>query len=795
MGRRWAVVRALCGVLVPAPVVAWALSGDDAAGRAAWSAGAATAGLFGVLALWAWRARPQDGRSTHGQVTDATEVLARLVHRQWEEEAMLRQLFSPAPLPVLWWDSALPDVSDHRELIGDPVSCRADAPRELAVAFRHLPHQRLVVLGPAGAGKTTFAVLLTLALLRDRVPGTPVPVLLSLASFDPSRHSVPEWLARQIAAGYPALADVQAFGPTVVDDLLAGGRVIPVLDGLDELPAPGRPAVLAALKAAFPSHAPLVLTCRTAAYARAVAGAGVLTGAAVVEPAPLDAADALASLRLAAPPGAAQRRWEVLARHVAEVPQGPVALALRSPLLVTLARSVYADAGGDPAELADSGRFPTVAAVEQHLLDALVPGLYDRARRRDPGRRCGPGASGVRHLAFLARGLGRQGTHDLAWWQLYRWVPVLDRAGSRALLWSAVAAGASLAGYGLHHLAGPRPQLGLPGFLLVTGGVALALWCMQCLAARIVPAAGARSRPLRVAAATALCGALANALFQAAVRRVFTGAGTVVTVQHNLKHLTVYGLGLFLVLHACGPPAPPPVPSRGSPALSHWRKRLPRAGATVVGAAVLTGAALHLYVLIGIWPSDPWTRRTAVPAGTVWATGAVTGALFGTVLGVVRSVRTAASRQDVTSPAESVRADRFMTLAGAAAAALLFHLPDDVALVMSLATGRGPAPPVSDVALFALSELLPVGVVLGLTAFAWPHYGVARLVLAARGQLPLRLQAFLADAHRLGILRRVGPVYQFRHASLQHRLAATADGPGRHPARARGGRGVTRRRG
>ncbi|MGW3820473.1 hypothetical protein [Streptomyces sp. NPDC005046] len=31
--------------------------------------------------------------------------------------------------------------------------------------------------------------------------------------------------------------------------------------------------------------------------------------------------------------------------------------------------------------------------------------------------------------------------------------------------------------------------------------------------------------------------------------------------------------------------------------------------------------------------------------------------------------------------------------------------------------------------------------------------------------------AFLDDAHRLGLLRTVGPVYQFRHAELQDHLA------------------------
>ncbi|WP_275527354.1 hypothetical protein [Herbidospora mongoliensis] len=31
---------------------------------------------------------------------------------------------------------------------------------------------------------------------------------------------------------------------------------------------------------------------------------------------------------------------------------------------------------------------------------------------------------------------------------------------------------------------------------------------------------------------------------------------------------------------------------------------------------------------------------------------------------------------------------------------------------------------------------------------------------------------FLDDAHRLGLLRAVGPVYQFRHAVLHDHLAA-----------------------
>ena len=60
------------------------------------------------------------------------------------------------------------------------------------------------------------------------------------------------------------------------------------------------------------------------------------------------------------------------------------------------------------------------------------------------------------------------------------------------------------------------------------------------------------------------------------------------------------------------------------------------------------------------------------------------------------------------------------------------------------------------------------------------HFVIVRSWLAARTQLPWRLMAFLEDCYRLGILRKVGPVYQFRvngHARLQDHLTGTAEPP------------------
>ena len=62
--------------------------------------------------------------------------------------------------------------------------------------------------------------------------------------------------------------------------------------------------------------------------------------------------------------------------------------------------------------------------------------------------------------------------------------------------------------------------------------------------------------------------------------------------------------------------------------------------------------------------------------------------------------------------------------------------------------------------------------VFGTFRAAWLYYQIARILLAMHGCLPWQLMAFLADAHRRGVLRQAGAVYQFRHIELQRRLAS-----------------------
>ena len=62
----------------------------------------------------------------------------------------------------------------------------------------------------------------------------------------------------------------------------------------------------------------------------------------------------------------------------------------------------------------------------------------------------------------------------------------------------------------------------------------------------------------------------------------------------------------------------------------------------------------------------------------------------------------------------------------------------------------------------------------GLTTPAFPTFLIARMWLAVRRELPWSLMPFLEDAHRRGVLRQQGTVFQFRHSTLQEHLATGA---------------------
>ena len=289
-----------------------------------------------------------------------------------------------------------------------------------------LPRRQLVVLGEPGAGKSALAMLLTLELLKRREPSDPVPVLFPLLSWNPAVTQLEDWISDRLATDYPAIRETALFGANAPERLTVQGRIFAVLDGLDEMPIGARPLALAEISRVWAGR-PLVLTCRTAEFELAVKDGRPLAGAAVIELEPVPIDDRLAYFREGE--NAAHRdRWDHVATVLHDGQDKELIGALSTPLMVSLARVVYQD--GDPDELLDRTRLPDRDAIEDRLLDALLPVAYGArtsnasalvatASRRNRWSE----AQARRWLTFLARDLTRRSTWDIAWWEIYRAVP------------------------------------------------------------------------------------------------------------------------------------------------------------------------------------------------------------------------------------------------------------------------------------------------------------------------------------------------------------------------------------
>ncbi|MFK0050433.1 NACHT domain-containing protein [Streptomyces sp. NPDC090741] len=396
------------------------------------------------------------------RLEDVADQLAQGIRQQWENEERVRRLNDPYPLP-LEWEAAEADLVESWPLLLDLAEAGPEDPPgdasewalgpgvlagkwdEIRQVFERVPTRRLVVLGEPGAGKTMLLVRLLLTQLEHRPPGGPVPALFSLASWDPARQDLHAWMTDQLARDHPALYDAAPARPpqpspgTWARALVEGRLILPILDGLDELPEAARPRALHAINQVLRPGRPLVLSSRTTEYRSALtppAGTGLLlNGAAGIRLLPLDAAQAAAYLLRDAGGThiAAAARW---GRVTASLGSGtPAAQALSTPLGLFLARSIYNPRPDDehsaslahPDELRDQTRFPTRQDVDAHLFRIFIPAAYS-PHHRQPSPWTSKQAEHT--LTFLARHLEHtlHGTPNLAWWQLHNALPTLALA-------------------------------------------------------------------------------------------------------------------------------------------------------------------------------------------------------------------------------------------------------------------------------------------------------------------------------------------------------------------------------
>ena len=435
--RRRAALVATVGVLL-------GLVGNIAAGtvhvRAQWVPTVwVTTALLAVLAIgWAVVEfkEPDVAELTSDVLDDVTTRLAQTVEVRWRQEEDAWRLHDPFPIQVRW------HIADN-ELFDHWANIRCAAPgtkvgplaltgrlAQVCDTYRLVPSGRLVFLGRAGAGKTVIAARLVRGLLKDRAQDDPIPVLFDIASWNPE-ISLRDWLIAELARAYPIQGILNARRKELAQALVDAGRVLPVLDGFDEIDWQFHATAITRLNnVSFP----FVLTSRPNEYASAVRVEDVLTGAAVVVLEDLTLADLADYLPRSTRPsderGRTTTSWDPVLAFLREHPASSAAQALQqvlsTPFMVALARTGYSDGPSrNPSELLNSSLFPTANALEGRLLDVFVNTVYAHPRNRR-----WTASRARRWLEFLATRVAYYRflrVHDFIWWDFFVLVPGVFR--------------------------------------------------------------------------------------------------------------------------------------------------------------------------------------------------------------------------------------------------------------------------------------------------------------------------------------------------------------------------------
>jgi hypothetical protein len=776
-----------------------------------------------LLAAIATRMKP--GTDRDEPVRKARE-LAESVRKYWEPELKRRGAADKLPIRVRWVPAPPDSVTDWKTIThipeqmpgwrsssnrdwaaADPEALSGSGP--LISAFRRVPTERLVVLGEAGSGKSALLAGLVVDLLANRTDKDPVPVLVSVASWDPTTQGFDAWFEDQLGSQFNLSA------PMVGDPanrsraacLWQSGLILPILDGLDEIPSKFWPSVIAELNAAMRPGLPFVVSARTGEYRRMVSpvdGFQVhLFGAAGVAVRPLSADEAIAYLTDSARGGDGSR-WHPLGIALQEK-DSAVAMALSTPLMVDLADRIYnprrpAETASkpNPSELIDTAKFPDAAAIEAHLFNAFLPAAYGPITSGAKAR--WTPAQAERWLRFIARSIGdpdrnpepgdppherqraSESAQDIAWWRIREWGPPLlapvavgviaAAAGAAGFSWplghgfgigsGSCMALAVLVGAAALALPGRRPLTdGRTGLAYgLAGGIVGGL--LGVVAFATLTAFGWFDTP-----GAALVGYVGNAIvyaiacstlrrFWPAVCGGFVGQfmigylsyGVTIGQQRGAISVITNGLGVGITAGIAAGFAPRSAPARGN--------RPSRLG-LLGGAAAGLVAGLVIWILVGDRPGL-----------TIGAIGIVTGAIAAGVLLESHDYVTAAA-----SPQATLRQDRatFLTsflglgvAVGLTTGLVYAYFPSDIS---------GAANGVAFGVAVGAAVLVVVGIAAGFIRASWGHYVIARVWLAAKGRLPFGLMPFLQDAHARGVLRQNGAAYQFRHKLFHKHLIAT----------------------
>lgn len=602
----------------------------------------------------------------------------------------------------------------------------------------------LLILGAPGAGKTTSLLELARDLIgRARVDSAhPIPVVFNLSTWAQRRPPFAQWLSEELSRRY----DVPR---RLARTWVTNDAILPLLDGLDEVPEEARAACVAAINAYRREHGltQMAICSRLADY-EALGAQLRLAGAVLIQP----LSGAQVSEYLEQGGGQLEGLRQAL--------DGDPALRelAETPLMLGIMSLAYQGEPVDAPALTDA----SPENHRRHLFDTYIAKMFAR-RKPDPRF---PQARAMGWLRWLARAMQSRNqsvfyVEDLqpdllpSRWSFISWL---------AFFVGVLSALAFLVGAYLFEGNGGGPLTGIGAELwLLTGlvgvGIGAGLLSLQAWALMV------RLRHWRW-----LAGLIASVLF--------LGSGLFITPMLLLTFAYIFWLrrqGESSNLWS--------VPIRPVENLSwSWRKGLVWGSGVLLIVNLLIAGSMLLRQE-GWWERDVLGLTSAILA-------ALSGSLLVGFLGGLSQSRIEARRHVNEGMWRSARSAALSVLASVAVVFFLGTLL--AAVVWALTTAEGSRFSTIPVELYVRETLLAAALVapgLLLLCALWnggwallKHF-LLRLQLWQSGALPWNVAAFLSFGAERLLLRRAGGGYLWVHRLLlEHMVADSAITPAIPPA-------------
>jgi hypothetical protein len=583
--------------------------------------------------------------------------------------------------------------------------------------FSAIPSHRMVILGDPGAGKTVLAIELVLQLVRpivreiDRT--SPVPVRFPAVSWA-NGQDLEQWLTERLIIDY-------GIYPLEAKDLVEQRRILPVLDGLDEMdpePKPGSPGAserASALLDAFNMYndigtpAPVVITCRAHRYEQLVTGGHSLAKAQIISMRNLDTEQLQTYLLTRYPVRhPLHRPWQEALADLAATDGIAARAALATPWKLLLAVTASEDKLL-PAPLLRTHPGEDLQRATKRINDALLAAYIPAATRL---------YARTWRVHRIASRRARYGPEHVTTW-LRSLAFYLEDQGNRAANSSHAPAGMS--GIDI-----------TPHLLWQIGGIRL-VRCIHVATSLFAASAG------MAVACFILIGTPSD--WARRTNLLLTGSYPMTSlIINSASVLVIFAVPIYI---ACRSALPWPAPSIDSRAHLALRQR------TTLGALYsMRGAAL--FVPIGILIGG-------------FAFGFAGGAAFSLGYGLLHALdseQSWGSEVNLTSPRAALSREFFIKFTVAALGGAWISFAGEVANSLTV-------PLLPGLVYGAIAGIL-IG--LPMMAPAWWRHCTGLIIAVFRHRLPMRLGRFLDWACEAGLLRASGATYQFRHRELQEWL-------------------------